>query len=90
MNFINHQSNGVNGLRNAATVCVILGWIFLILGFIVGALSESLIFIAPLGIGIVSLGVMYFSACVIRGFASLVEAAQLYWDKNVPSEYEEE
>lgn len=92
MDFINHQSNGAKGLRVAATVCVVLGWIALLIGVILGfAYADEVIFIVPMLAGAAGLGVMYLSACFLRGFASLVEAAQLYWDNNAPAvetEYE--
>lgn len=91
MDIINHQSNGAKGLRIAATVCVVLGWIALLFGFIGGIVAEDVVFIAPFGIGIVALGVMYLTACAVRALASLAEAAQLYFDKNAlqQTEYDE-
>lgn len=83
MDIINHQSNGAKGLRIAATICVILGWLSVVVGLIVGLFSEHLIFIAPFGAGVISLGVMYLTACLLRASASLADAAQIYIDKNV-------
>lgn len=90
MDIINHQSNGAKGLRIAATVCVVLGWIALLFGFIGGIVAEDVIFIAPFGIGIVALGVMYLTACAVRALASLAEAAQLYFDKNALQQTEDD
>lgn len=82
MNIINHQSNGAKGLRIAATVCVIIGWIALLIGFIGGIAAEDVVFIAPFGLGVVALGVMNLIACAVRALASLAEAAQLFFDIN--------
>lgn len=90
MDFIKHQDNGAKGLRIAASVLVVLGWIALLIGIIGMFAAEDIIFIVPLLAGVAGLGVCYLLACVVRGFASLVEAAQLYWDQNAPREYEEE
>ena len=91
MNILNHQSNGANGLRIAASVCVSLGWLAFLYCFIGGLVAKDVLFILPWLCGIGALAVMYLSACIIRGFASLVEAAQLYKDNNTPqNEYVEE
>lgn len=84
MGLINHQSNGAKGLRIAATVCVCLGWVALLFCFVGGIVAEDVPFIGPFAIGVATLGVMYLSACVIRGFSCVVEAAQLYRDNNTP------
>lgn len=83
MDIINHQSNGAKGLRIAATICVVLGWLYAIVGLIVGLVSEYIKFFASFGAGVVSLGVMYLIACVLRALASLAEVAQIYYNKNV-------
>lgn len=89
MDIIKHQSNGVKGLRIAATICVVLGWIAFIAGFVVGLLSEYYIFIAPFLAGCVYLGVMYLTACGIRASATIAEAAQRYIDStSIQEEYE--
>lgn len=83
MDLIRHQDNGAKGLRIAASVIVIIGWLalaFCVIAAIVNA--EEIIFIVPILAGVGSLAVCYLLACVIRGFASLVEAAQLYWNLN--------
>lgn len=91
MDLIKHQSNGAKGLRIAASVCVVLGWVALLFCFISGLVADDVIFIIPWLCGIGAWVVMYLTSCAIRGFASLVEAAQLYWDKNAPrNEYTEE
>lgn len=90
MNLINHESNGAKGLRIAATVCVILGWIALVIGFIGGCVSKDVIFIAPFGCGVIGLGAMYLIACSLRAFASLAEAAQVYYNTQVPAEEDAE
>lgn len=90
MDIINHQSNGAKGLRVAATVCVVLGWIAVLVGFIGGIVAEDVIFIAPFGLGVIALGVMYLTACVVRALASLAEAAQLYFDNNASRQTEED
>lgn len=90
MDFIKHQDNGAKGLRVAASVLVVLGWIALVIGVILGfAYADEVIFIVPMLCGAAGLGVGYLSACLVRGFASLVEAAQLYWDNNAPVEVED-
>lgn len=90
MNIINHQSNGAKGLRIAATVCVVIGWIALFIGFIGGITAKGVIFIAPFGLGVVALGVMYLIACAVRALASLAEAAQLFFDNNAPRQTEDD
>lgn len=89
MNIINHQSNGAKGLRIAASICVILGWIALLIGFIEGCVADEVLFIAPFGLGVISLGVMYLTACVLRALASLAEVAQIYYNNNAPDLTEE-
>lgn len=85
MELINHQSNGAKGLRIAATIIVVLGWVALLIGVILGfAYADEVIYIVPMLCGAAGLGVAYLGACVLRGFASLVEAAQLYLDNNAP------
>ena len=92
MDLIRHQDTGANGLCIAATVCIVLGWIALLIGIIgMFARTDEVIFIVPLLAGAAGLGVMFLLACFLRGFASLVEAAQLYWNNNAPeveNEYE--
>lgn len=90
MDIINHQSNGAKGLRIAATVCVVIGWIALIIGFIGGIAAKDVIFIAPFGAGIVALGVMYLIACAVRALASVAEAAQLFFDINASQNTEDD
>lgn len=86
---IMHQSNGSKGLRIAASVLVVLGWCelivccFLALYNLFNNAPAEVIFGLLLSGGI-GLLIMYLIACSIRGFASLVEAAQLYWDNNAP------
>lgn len=89
MELINHYDNGVNGLRIAATVCVVLGCIAFIIGLLEGMFDKAFIFIAPFLAGCVSLGIMYLTACFIRVVATIGEAAQAYLDKNETEEYEE-
>lgn len=86
MDLIKHQDTGAKGLRIAATVCVVLGWIALLIGVIGMFVVVDIIFIVPLLAGTAGLGLMYLAACFLRGFASLVEAAQLYWTLNAPVE----
>ena len=90
MDLINHESNGAKALRTAATVCVWLGWLSVLVGFFGGLAAKDVIFIAPFGLGILGLGVLYLAACVIRGFETVVEAAQLYRDLNDQKEYSAE
>ena len=87
MDIINHQSNGAQALRVAATVCVIIGWIAFIVGFIGGCVSKDLIFFAPFLAGCAGLGVMYLVACCVRALATITEAAQIYKDKHSEAEY---
>lgn len=89
MNIINHQSNGAKGLRIAASICVILGWIALFIGFIGGCVAYGITFIAPFGLGVISLGAMYLTACVLRALASVAEVAQIYYNNNAPDLTEE-
>ena len=88
MSFINHQSTGAKGLRIAASVIVVLAWLSLFCCCIMalyslGTEDSSLM---PFFCGILSLGALYLLACVVRGFASIVEAAQLYYSLNAPDE----
>lgn len=86
MDLINHQSNGINGLRIAATSCVVIGWVALVVGTIGGLVSDDVIFIAPFGIGVITLAVMYLIACIIRGFATIVESNQANLDRIAEAE----
>jgi len=68
-------------MRIAASIIVILGWLSLAIGLILSFVyADEIIFIFPILAGVIGLGVMYLLASLIRGFASLVEAAQLYWN----------
>jgi uncharacterized protein YqhQ len=81
---INHQSNGAKEMRIAASIIVILGWLSLAISLILALVyADEVIFILPIIYGIVSLGVSYLIASVIRGLASLAEVAQLYWNNTV-------
>lgn len=86
MNIINHQSNGAKGLRIAATVCIVLGWLAFVFCFIGGCVAEDVNFFAPFGVGVAALVVMYLFACVMRALASMAEFAQLYFELNAPRE----
>lgn len=92
MDIINYQSNGAKGLRTAASVCIILGWIALFVSFIFAcANADKIIFIIPILAGAIALGAMYLLAFAIQALASLSEAAQLYYNINAPvEEYEDE
>ena len=84
MSFINHQSTGAKGLRIAASVIIVLAWITLFFSFILAlaAIGTEVNALLPILGGIVSLGILYLIACAVRGFASIVEAAQLYYGLN--------
>jgi uncharacterized protein YqhQ len=87
MNVINHQSNGANVMRIAASIIVVLGWLSLAISLILSIVyADEIIFIFPILAGVIGLGVMYLLASLIRGFASLVEAAQQYWDSTATNE----
>lgn len=88
MNIINHQSNGAKGLRIAATICVIVGWLFFVIAFIAGIAAAAssdpymndMDMFGPWLMGIGALGLMYLIACTARALASLAEAAQVYFN----------
>lgn len=84
MDYLNHQSNGAKGLRVAASVCIVLGWLSVVVGFIIGVANEELIFVFPFGIGVFACLAMYLLACSVRALASLAEAAQLYYNQHAP------
>lgn len=84
MDLINHQDTGATGLRIAATVLVILGWFALLISVFMGMIDRDTNFFVMVVCGLFGLGVFYLLACLVRGFASLVEAAQLYWNLNAP------
>lgn len=91
MDIINHQSNGAKGLRIAATVCVVLGWVALLYCVIAAFVAaEHIIFIVPILCGVAALGVMYLTACGVRALASLAEAAQMYFDIHSPHHTEDD
>lgn len=90
MDIIKHEDNGAKALRFAVSVFVVIGWCLFILGVIGAFLADDVIFILPLASGVISLGICYLIACVVRGFATIVEAAQLYKDLNTPIDTEEE
>lgn len=85
MNFINHQSTGAAGLRIAATIFIILGWLSLIVNFFVGV-SDDKEFWLFLICGIASVGVGYLTACILRALASVAEAAQVYFNQVAAAE----
>lgn len=89
MNLIKHQDTGARGLRIAATVIVVLGWLSLVFCLIAAVVNINYFF-GPLAIGVGSVAFAYLMACVIRGFASIVEAAELYWLKNHPESEDED
>jgi hypothetical protein len=87
MDIINHQDNGVKGLRIAASVCTVIGWIVLGLSVIATFVTtREIIFGVPLLFGGASWCIMYLTACVMRATATKTEAAQLYIDKNIEDE----
>ena len=87
MDFINHYDNGVRGLRIAASVCMVLGWIILGLSVIAtfATIGEIVFGVLLLG-GATSWCTMYLAACAMRATATRTEAAQLYIDKNTENE----
>ena len=87
MDFINHYDNGTRGLRIAASVCMVLGWIVLGLSVIATFVTiDEIIFGVPLLFGGASWCTMYLAACAMRATATRTEAAQLYIDKNTENE----
>ena len=68
MDVINHYDNGARGLRIAASVCIVLGWIILCLSVIAtfATIGEIILGVLLLG-GIVSWCIMYLVTCTIRG-----------------------
>ncbi len=87
MDFTNHYDNGTRGLRIAASVCMVLGWIVLALSVI-----ATFVAIGEIVFGVLFLGgasywcIMYLAACVMRALATRTEAAQLYINKNAEDE----
>lgn len=87
MDIINHQDNGAKGLRIAASVCIVLGWIALVVSVIVTFVAaHDTIFGIPFLSGVVTWCFMYLIACAIRATATVSDAAQLYIEKNAQSE----
>ena len=83
MDAINHYDNGAKGLRIAASVCMVLGWLVLGLSVIATfAVGRDIVFGVPLLFGIGSWCTMFLTACVVRAVATIAEAAQEYIDKN--------
>jgi hypothetical protein len=83
MDFINHYDNGTRGLRIAASVCMVLGWIILGLSVIATFAAAHEIAFGILFLGGVGIWcTMYLTACAIRAVATITEAAQGYIDKN--------
>lgn len=82
MDFIDYYDNGTKGLRIAASVCIVLGYIALCLCIIATFVTKDVIFGVPLLFGITAWCIMYFIACVLRTVATRTEAAQLYINKN--------
>ena len=87
MNAINHNDNGTKGLRIAASVCMVLGWIVLGLSVI-----ATFVAIGEIVFGVLFLGgasywcIMYLTACAIRAVATRTEAAQIYINNNTQEE----
>lgn len=86
MDIIKHNDNGTKGLRIAASVCIVLGYIALCFCIIATFVVKDVIFGVPLLFGITAWGIMYFIACVLRTVATRTEAAQLYIDNNTQEE----
>lgn len=87
MDIINHQDNGAKGLRIAASVCIVLGWIALGVSVIVTFVAaHDIIFGVPFLLGVVTWCLMYLIACAIRATATVSDAAQLYIEKNAQNE----
>ena len=83
MDCFNHYGNGAKGLRIAASVCMVLGWIILAISVIATFLTIGKIVFGILLLGgASSLCTMYLTACVMRSVATWTEAAQLYINKN--------
>lgn len=83
MDIINHYDNGAKGLRIAATICVVVGWIALVGCIIVPLIETELAFIPVVLMGAGILAISYLLACSLRASATITEASQLYIDKNV-------
>lgn len=91
MDIINHQDNGAKGLRIAASVCMVLGWLVLGLSIIATfATIGEIVFGVPLLFGGASWCTMYLAACVMRATATRTEAAQLYIDNNTQEENQDD
>lgn len=87
MGIINHQDNGAKGLRIAASVCIVLGWIALGVSVIITFVAaHDIIFGVPFLLGVVAWCLMFLIACAIRAIATVSDAAQLYIEKNAHSE----
>lgn len=90
MDFINHYDNGARGLRIAASVCIVLGYIALCFCIIATIVAKDVIFGVPLLFGITAWCIMYLTACSIRAAATRTEAAQLYIDNNTQEENQDD
>lgn len=82
MDIIKHDSNGAKGIRIAASVCVVIGWIALFVAILVGIAGQEFPLWLCAGAGVLVLVIMYLQACFLRGFATIVEAAQQSRDIN--------
>ena len=89
-NLINHQSNGAKGLRIAASILIVIGWIAFAYCFIRGCVSEYIDFFMSLLYGAGTLGAMYIQACVLRALASVAEVAQIYYNNNAFAQTDED
>lgn len=90
MELFNFQSNGAYGLRIGALILIILGWIGLIIGVVLCLIDFREGFVMLI-YGILNWVIMYIASCFCQGIASLVEAAQLYWNINATEDnYSEE
>ena len=87
MNAVNHQSEVAKVLCTVASYCKFFGWVALVIGIFCSGL-KGVLFIVPIVYGLAVLGLMYLNACIIRGFAIIVEAAHIYCDKNASPEEE--
>lgn len=87
MDFINHYDNGTRGLRIAASVCIVLGWIALVVSVIITFVAaHDIIFGVSFLLGIVTWCFMYLIACAIRATATISDAAEFYIERNAKSE----
>lgn len=78
----NHESNGAQGLRLVATICIYLGTFGLIFGVVFGAaLNLDIDYTTIVLWSVASFLVLCVTGFSLRALASIAEAAQEYYNR---------